>query len=446
MKDRSTIVFILVLVLISGLMGYNFFKKPFLRQHLLQQQQQNLISTQEVVQKSDPIQYSAQEKISQLIAYPLTINQELVAAIPDAIEAEEMEMEKGLEGFDQEDNESATVSSDLNQKIVQAKAKWQALQSFNPGFVTFFGEQISQEQAFLTSKHIVTLTKYKKLKPLLAVDHEGGRVQRLSGAGFTQLDSWQELCSEPKNQLEASLSASAKELAEVGINVVFAPVIDISAQQPVMGDRVCADAIDTLAAAEIYVTEFAQYGIMPVLKHFPGMGNIQSDPHTTQPEIEIGPIDTNIFNDLVDKYVNIGVMTSHVRLKNRLDGLPCSLSKKCLNSFAQYSPEVTLFTDALDMAAADFIPEDEQATVSAGIPPVNTSDLALRAEQALRAGNYVLVFGEGITADDLKLVRSYLLNIYQTDEEFKQIVDERFARILDFKYTNQAAIGPVIND
>ncbi len=469
MKDHSTSVFIIVLLVIAALLGFNYFAKPF-GQSGEQAEQVSVTPTPEA--QLAQVMYKPEEKISQLIAYPLTIDEDLIEAIPDGLkkilpDAEEEIEEKeeigdeetasaGADAVEQElgvesDSDGEDEDEDEDEESgccgqTKADVVWLHVQVFNPGFVTIFGENIDQQDAALVVNHIHDLAEFKKLKPLTAVDHEGGSVQRLAGEGFTRLDSWKEMCVKGTARLEASLSASAREVAKVGVNVVFAPVVDIAAEQPVMGDRVCADAIDAKEAAELYVTAFGQYGIMPVLKHFPGMGNITSDPHTSKPEVEIGPVDTNIFNELVNKYINIGVMSSHVRLTDRFNGLPCSMSQECLASFADYYSGITLFTDALDMEAADFEIEDEneEATDAANLVDIEDADeisvLARRAEQALRAGNHVLVFGKGVRDSDLKKVRSHLVKVYNEDEEFKKIVDERFARILEFKIANQAAI------
>ncbi len=70
------------------------------------------------------------------------------------------------------------------------------------------------------------------------VDHEGGSVQRLNGEGFTILPSWKRMCNQTAELRQSSLASSAAELAAVGIDVVLAPVVDVSHSNIVLRDRV----------------------------------------------------------------------------------------------------------------------------------------------------------------------------------------------------------------
>jgi beta-glucosidase-like glycosyl hydrolase len=426
-NKRNTKIFIGVLTTIALLLGLNYFTTPFL----------NYFESNTVEPPSTPVAeptstansklelletLTPEEKIAQLIAYPAIIENKL-------------ELE----------TTSATVSANAtNTALVNAENKLdetgqtfvisnlEQLAEFNPGVVVIFGNNLSQEQVSLALNQLQTKTNDNFLLPLVAIDHEGGSVQRLSGEGFEKLPPWQNLCQQDAAAIEEQLTQSAQELQAAGINIVFAPVLDLGGS--VLGARSCNDFDHALEAAQIYIEVFGQYQIMPVIKHFPGIGNITQDLHFGLDEIRLDSEDTQIFSRVLDQYPNIGVMTSHVMLENKLEGLPCSLSTECLSAFPKNYPQVLIFTDALNMGAIEELLtlETNSATASASSTRQlqNMTDVA---KQAILAGNDILVFGQEITSHDLNTVKQDLAQEYKQNELFKARVDASLEKVLVIK-------------
>lgn len=164
-------------------------------------------------------------------------------------------------------------------------------------------------------------------KPLLiAVDHEGGRVQRFRGEGFTELPAPRTLGTEYATNNDVGLQLAiergatiGKEIAAVDIDLVFAPVLDIDyGRNAMIGSRCFADnpqAITALAIA--FCNGLAQYGFKAVGKHFPGHGWAAADSHFAKPvdertKADIFANDLLPYIELIKHDLLTGVMLSHV--------------------------------------------------------------------------------------------------------------------------------------
>lgn len=378
---KLLIFFLFILLLASA---YNYFKRPFFKEtnQIAEDNAKPTLSPSETPKKD----LSLEEKLAQLLMVSIDIN----------------ELEKNS-------SHSANLLSFIKEK--------------KPGFILYFGEKISTTSAISATKAVYDSYDKNDYMPLIAVDHEGGLVQRLNGEGFTKLDSWQKVVSTYSNaQQKAVFNQSATELNAVGINIVFAPVIDLASNSAVLKTRVAADLDKTFAAASNYIYSFSQNGVMPVVKHFPGIGSINRDPHNSVSSISLSKEDTEIFSKILNQFNNIGVMTAHVQLDNKLDGKICSLSEACLSKFAQFYPKVLLFTDDLMMKAA----RGQNGTSE----EKNISEIVV---EAIEAGNNVVVIGRDANVDTLEKIIYALQTEYKDSESFRKKVDSSVAKILELK-------------
>jgi beta-N-acetylhexosaminidase len=261
---------------------------------------------------------------------------------------------------------------------------------------------------------------------LVAVDHEGGVVQRLRGAGFTSLPAWRQSCQLDSSERQELFLQSAGELNQAGVQIVFAPVLDIAQPGSFLGNRACTTNEETVATASDFVTSFAQYGILSVVKHFPGIGSLTTDPHNQLDTVSLSPVDTLVFDQVLNSFPNLGVMTAHVAVENRTEGVPCSLSVFCLDRFPINFPQVLLFSDGLEMESAGL-------EIDSG----ESKSLSDRASAALMAGNDVLVFGRTVTADELTAVIEVLAERYESDELFSNRVNQAVVKILPLKMVQE---------
>jgi beta-N-acetylhexosaminidase len=220
---------------------------------------------------------------------------------------------------------------------------------------------------------------------LIAVDHEGGRVQRLR-EGFTRLPPARALGrrydADRHDGLKLAHEAGwlmAIELRAVGIDFSFAPCVDLDyGVSEIIGDRAFhsdADAVAALAGA--YMAGMREAGMAATAKHFPGHGAVVADSHIALPVdrrdlVDLGA-DLRPYRLLIEDHL-AGVMAAHVVFP-RVDALPASLSRRWIVDVlrGELGFHGCVFADDLNMAGA-----------------VAFGDVAARARLALAAGCDVL--------------------------------------------------------
>lgn len=182
---------------------------------------------------------------------------------------------------------------------------------------------------------ISSLKKYSPPPLIVAVDAEGGRVNRLKPEyGFIPIPSAQELAE--KNDLDETRRVSAElagELSELGFNVNFAPAVDVNVNQanPVigaLGRSFSADEKIVSAQAQAFIEGQHKHGIVTAIKHFPGHGSSESDSHKGLADVsetyqgrELVPYKELIRDGIVDM-----VMTAHIIDKKIDPEYPATLS------------------------------------------------------------------------------------------------------------------------
>ena len=121
----------------------------------------------------------------------------------------------------------------------------------------------------------------RPLPPLVAVDDEGGRVQRLDDV-FGQLPSARRQGAMDPLALRRLAATRGRRLASVGVTMNLAPVVDLGGQRrtEVIGDRAYApSAEEVVTAAGAVAAGLRDAGVLPTLKHFPGHGRARGDSH-----------------------------------------------------------------------------------------------------------------------------------------------------------------------
>ncbi|MDA2810259.1 glycoside hydrolase family 3 C-terminal domain-containing protein [Nocardiopsis sp. RSe5-2] len=252
-----------------------------------------------------------------------------------------------------------------------------AIADHRPGGLIYFPENLGSpaEIAELSNGLQETAAAEGAGVPLMiGVDQEQGMVARLEeGTRFP--DAMAVGATRDTGQAEALASATAAELAAVGINLDYAPVADVNtnADNPVIGIRSFgADPglVGQMASAE--AGAFADGGVVPVVKHFPGHGDTGTDSHTGLPVIEKDRADWER-DDLppVADAVEAGadaIMTAHVVMPALDDsGEPATLSPKVIDGVLRdelgYDGVVT--TDALNMEGVRQTHDDGEVAVRA---------------------------------------------------------------------------------
>lgn len=199
--------------------------------------------------------------------------------------------------------------------------------------------------------------------PLIAIDQEGGRVARLKDPGFTRFPparSYSLFCCHAGKAAEAAGAAIALELSAVGIDVNFAPVLDVDSnpRNPVIGDRALGSDPETVARLGIaFQRGSLSGGVLPVGKHFPGHGHTDADSHEELPVVR-STRGTLLRRDIFPfrRAVRAGIpalMTAHVLYPALDREYPATLSRKILTTLLRENLRFrgVLFSDALEMKA-----------------------------------------------------------------------------------------------
>ena len=125
---------------------------------------------------------------------------------------------------------------------------------------------------------ISEVTADTPLPATVAVDEEGGPVQRLRySAG--RIPSASETADGSVEEAASTMAEHASRMADIGVTMNFAPVADLE-NEAVLSGRTYSDDPDTVAMYASAVAEAtAGAGITPVVKHWPGIGGADTDPH-----------------------------------------------------------------------------------------------------------------------------------------------------------------------
>ena len=199
---------------------------------------------------------------------------------------------------------------------------------------------------------------------LIAVDHEGGRVQRFR-EGFTRLPAARLLGrrfdEDRRDALALAQSVGwlmASELRAVGVDFSFAPCIDLDyGVSEIIGDRAFHSDPDTVAALAVAtMTGMREAGMAAIAKHFPGHGAVVADSHVALPvdRREFVDLEADIrpYRPLIDNNLP-GIMVAHVVFP-AMDALPASLSKRWITGVlrGEMGFHGCVFADDLTMAGA----------------------------------------------------------------------------------------------
>ena len=219
-----------------------------------------------------------------------------------------------------------------------------------------------------SSSQIIELVKsIRAVKPdiLIAVDHEGGRVQRFRNE-FTRLPPVATLGKLYAGNAERALASAkqhawlmAAELRAVGIDFSFAPVLDLDfGDSPVIGDRAFhrqPEAVIALAGA--YIAGMREAGMAATGKHFPGHGYVNVDSHLDIPRDEreldaIMQADVLPFQALIQQGLD-AVMPAHV-IYEKVDSQPAGFSTFWLQTVLrqQLGFQGVICSDDLNMEGA----------------------------------------------------------------------------------------------
>lgn len=260
-----------------------------------------------------------------------------------------------------------------------------------------------------------------EIPPFIAIDHEGGMVNRLRN-----------ICSKLPSQLSVAQKFTVGEaqhlyelhglqLRNLGIQVNLAPVVEILTEEnsSFLENRSFGSKEDVIKYSSASIRGMIKAGILPVMKHFPG--NTNSDPHSGMPVLscssdEFKEMYINPFFELA-KGRNTGILAAHTVVPV-IDEKPACLSQIMIDLLKsdENAKESLIFSDDLLM----------KALINNGYP------IEKSLIEAINAGVNILMISTGRFDEYAGII----LEEYEKDESFKAKVDQSVMKILEWKISN----------
>lgn len=260
------------------------------------------------------------------------------------------------------------------------------LETVQPGGVLLLGENI--ESAHQVFEFTAAVRAALKVPPMVAVDQEGGRVDRLKQV-YSPMPSADLLRSSGDASIASTVGEiTAEALRTLGFNVNFAPVLDIaaddSAENGLQGRYLGNSVAEVVRLAGAYLEGLQRGGIIGVGKHFPGLGPTTVDSHAQLPQVdrsreeilrrEAAPY-TELFSKINARLNAVLVGHAHYPAFDGPAALPASLSKNVVNGLLrdEIGFKGLAITDDLQMGAVAStreLPEAAVMAIEAGIDMV----------------------------------------------------------------------------
>ncbi|HEY9008404.1 MAG TPA: glycoside hydrolase family 3 protein [Ohtaekwangia sp.] len=300
------------------------------------------------------------------------------------------------------------------------------------GSIIIFEKNIPPTNSFVALKKITWTYQQASPIPLfICIDQEGGRVNRLKDKyGFPRSITAAAMGKAPTlDSVRFYSEATASTLAGLGININFAPVVDLASNpdNPIIakyGRAFSANEDSVALMAKEVIKQHRKYGVITSLKHFPGHGSSKADTHlgiadvtNTWEERELKP-----YQLLIDSGYADAIMTSHI-VNKKLDpkGNPGTLSSDVLTGILRKRLHFNgvIFTDDMQMQAITKHFGFEQAI-----------------KMAIQGGVDIMTFSNNIAGSDQRTVdkvHSIIRSMVNKGEISSARIDESFRRIMLLK-------------
>ena len=274
------------------------------------------------------------------------------------------------------------------------------------------------------------LQSYSRIPLFVAIDYEGGSVNRLKKrSGFFDVESAETIGHFNSNRYtQVHADRMARTLSSLGFNLNFAPVVDLNLnpENPVIGKpgrSFSSDPEIVMSQANIWIETFQDYRILSVVKHFPGHGSSSTDSHLGMVDItetwqkeELLPYLKLIADDKVQ-----AIMTAHVFHQDLDSQWPATLSYKIITELLRnkIGYQGIVISDDMQMSAIS-----QQYGFSEAIL------------LAVNAGVDILLFANNSTHHET-CIASRVIDIIKADVQQGKIsiqrIEESYHRILEAK-------------
>lgn len=290
------------------------------------------------------------------------------------------------------------------------------------GGMIFFTKDIQTPNQFKTL--INDIKSISKITPFLSIDQEGGRVERTENIhnGKKYLSA-KFAFEKGEDFLKKQTENIANELKSYGINLNFAPCIDVNTNpnNPIIGERAFSNTPDDVIRAEKIVSQtYRENGIIPCAKHFPGHGDANTDSHLTLPEInltlqEMEKTHIKPFKACAKNIEMVMVAHLHCTCFEK-DVIPTSLSKKTISYLREKLgfEGLTISDDMIMKGVAKF------GNVEA-------------CEMGIRAGLNMFIYRNS-TPQTINIIET-IAKKAETDDELRQNIEKSYEKITHLKST-----------
>lgn len=295
-----------------------------------------------------------------------------------------------------------------------------------PGGTLLFSFNIA-DTASGVANYIGSIKNYalqrQLVPPFVAVDQEGGDVNRLRGITSVL---WSEQKVSERFSVDRArelYAAQAQQLKLLGVDLNLAPVVEVanSSNTEFLGTRTFGTLENVIAYAGAEISALEENGVASCLKHFPG--NSATDPHTGLPHIVFNPSDLNLYISPFEKLLpkSSAVLMSHAIMKPTEDERIEDFSMPACFSYHWVTEVVRNGCKFDGLIVSDDI--FMGALANNGFPP------EVAAVTAIRAGVDVIMLSE----KKFGTVVKQILAECHSDKDFEKRVLESVCRVIDFK-------------
>jgi len=203
-------------------------------------------------------------------------------------------------------------------------------------------------------KKLKIANKENKIPLFIAIDQEGGRVNRMPSE-IRNIKNIYDMSKKDKDLIYKNGCIVGKMLNETGINMNFAPVLDMcdNKEKTVLYNRCFYGNIDDINDVSTkYVKGLKENNVISVIKHFPGHGSSKIDSHFITPYVfdskkilnnHIKPFEYSIENGID------ALMVSHLVVRGMSGGLPASISNSFIDKYIRSKFNGLVITDEINM-------------------------------------------------------------------------------------------------
>ncbi|MGI0524783.1 glycoside hydrolase family 3 protein [Rhizobium giardinii] len=307
------------------------------------------------------------------------------------------------------------------------------------GGVIYLGRNIRSLRAVTNLNE--QLQSEAKTPLFIAVDQEGGRIERLTKAvSFKESPSASDVARTMKpEEAKVVYAAMAVGLANAGFNLNLGPVVDLNVNpsNPIigrLGRSFSADPEKVSKYARAFIEAHRAHGVLTALKHFPGHGSSIADTHKGTADVSDTWKDNELspYRDLIGSGDADMIMSAHVINRNiaGAEGTPASLSPATLTGLLRKTMKFkgVVISDDLQMGAI-----------------IRTRSLDETIRQAVLSGNDVLVFANDKHPDPAipDHISDFLLQEARRNPVMLSRIQESYRRIIRLKgQLETAAVAP----